>query len=273
MLIANQALVGLSTAIAIAAASLSAQASNICYSVRVQGDSNFRPEVCDGTIAGTTGQSLRLEQIKIRGMESGANVCYRVHVQDIGWAPKVCQNTVAGQKDKRIEAIEIVDTGLPANLGVYYQVHVQNYGWMPIRWDGGLGGTTGKSLRMEAIAIAVQPRSPCPDTNWYNFQNGDGLEALANPVYAGQPITCDYYSSVFSVPRPVYMEYHFDDGIIQDNGWYIYSDSSGNVWATVVDHANNILDAWWDKPDGSSVHLGAASRNWTTSPYGTGAPM
>ncbi|OJF12172.1 Ig domain-containing protein [Couchioplanes caeruleus] len=42
-----------------------------------------------------------------------------------------------------------------AARSVCYQAHVQNIGWQSIKCDGQTAGTTGQSLRMEAIAIVV----------------------------------------------------------------------------------------------------------------------
>jgi uncharacterized protein YjdB len=271
----------LSAIFAVGAIATNASAG-VCYSARVQGDTGFRAEVCDGNIAGTTGQNKRLEQIKIRGTEANANMCYKVHVEGTGWSSKYCQNATAGVVGKRIEAIEIVDTGLPAEQSVFYQIHAQNYGWMPLRWDGGLGGTTGKSLRIEAIAIAVQARAQCPDTNWFNFTGGDaiakgdGLITLAADTYPGGTIACStsYYNSQFYDAATRTATTIGNQVVYTGNGgWYYLYDAYGNVWNIDLDHYNNIVAAGWDKPDGSSINLGTAKRNWATSAYGVGTSM
>jgi uncharacterized protein YjdB len=44
----------------------------------------------------------------------------------------------------------------PATRHVCYQAHVQNIGWQNyVACDGAVAGTTGRSLRMEALAIAT----------------------------------------------------------------------------------------------------------------------
>jgi uncharacterized protein YjdB len=281
MRIASKYAIVLSSTFTIGAIATNASAG-VCYSVRVQGDTAFRSEVCDGIVAGTTGQAKRLEQIKIRGTEANGKMCYKVHVEGTGWSAKYCQNQTAGVVGKRIEAIEIVDTAIPAEQSVYYQVHVQNYGWMPLRWDGGLGGTTGKSLRMEAIAIAVQSRPQCPDANWKNFSGGDaiakgdGLIALAANAYPGGTIACstNVNDSQFYDASTQTATYIGNQVIYTGNGgWYYLYDVYGNVWNIDLDHYNNIVVAGWDKPDGSSINLGTAKRNWATSGYGVGTSM
>ena len=41
------------------------------------------------------------------------------------------------------------------NLGVKYQVHVQNNGWMSWVNGSGTAGTTGQSLRVEAVRVLL----------------------------------------------------------------------------------------------------------------------
>ena len=41
------------------------------------------------------------------------------------------------------------------NLNVKYQVHVQDIGWQDWKQNGELAGTSGKSLRLEAIEIKI----------------------------------------------------------------------------------------------------------------------
>jgi uncharacterized protein YjdB len=81
--------------------------------------------VKDGAVSGTTGQGLRLEGLKLNlenttGYAGG--ITYATHVQSIGW-----QN-----------AVSLTTTGTSAT-------YVQ----------GGLAGTTGKGLRLEAVTIEL----------------------------------------------------------------------------------------------------------------------
>ena len=66
--------------------------------------------VSDGKQSGTTGESRRLEAIKIKLSDELAkkyDVCYRAHVQNIGWMDWVKNNAVAGTTGKslRMEAL------------------------------------------------------------------------------------------------------------------------------------------------------------------------
>lgn len=53
----------------------------------------------------------------------------------------------------RLEAIEIIFNDQGYDLGVGYQTHVQDVGWQEMKYDGDTSGTSGQSLRLEAIRI------------------------------------------------------------------------------------------------------------------------
>jgi hypothetical protein len=87
---------------------------------------------------------------------------YSAHIQDYGWQPWQFDGAVAGDAQqgvtgKRMEALEVsLDPAvLPAGAHVCYQAHVQNVGWQGQVCDGQLAGTTGQSLRMEAVSIQL----------------------------------------------------------------------------------------------------------------------
>ena len=46
-------------------------------------------------------------------------------------------------------------SAITSTVGVTYQGHVQNIGWQPAVSDGALGGTIGKSLRLEAFRVSL----------------------------------------------------------------------------------------------------------------------
>ncbi|MDH6115173.1 uncharacterized protein YjdB [Kitasatospora sp. MAP12-15] len=132
---------------------------HICYAAQVQ-NIGWQAAVCDGQIAGTVGQSLRLEALNI-AVSGVGGVCAQAHVQNIGWQNPVCGNdgdvlevgTVG--MSLRMEALSImVPTG-----SVCADAHVQNIGWQGTRCQGAnvwdTVGTVGQSLRMEAIALTV----------------------------------------------------------------------------------------------------------------------
>lgn len=119
-------------------------------------------------MAGTTGQALRMEAIKISLINTDiiGDISYQVHVEDIGWMNPVSSGNLAGTtgQAKRLEAIKISLTGELANsYDIYYQVHAQNYGWLGWAKNGEESGTAGYGLRLEAIKIViVEKNGPAP---------------------------------------------------------------------------------------------------------------
>ena len=123
----------------------------------------------NGQISGTSGQSLRLEAIKIRlnNAPSGVSLKYQVHVENEGWQGWKSNGEMAGTSGKsyRLEAIKIKLEGTK-NYKVQYRTHVQYIGWQDWREDGEIAGTTGQSLRLEAIQIRiVKVNSPVVEYN------------------------------------------------------------------------------------------------------------
>lgn len=151
---------------------LSGQADlHVNYQVHVQ-NIGWMGEVSDGTVAGTEGRSLRMEALKLRLTGNDADkytIYYRVHAQNIGWMGWAKNGETAGTTGQslRLEAIQIRilpntesapandgSTSVPAyDASVSIQAHVQNIGWMG--WASGTAGTTGRSLRMEAVRIGL----------------------------------------------------------------------------------------------------------------------
>ena len=115
--------------------------------------------VSDGEKAGTSGQSLRIEGLKIKVTSSlSGSIEYRTHVQNIGWQSWVRDGALAGTSGKslRLEAMNIRLTGeLEQYYHVEYRTHVQNIGWQSWVRDGAMAGTSGKSLRLEALQIRL----------------------------------------------------------------------------------------------------------------------
>lgn len=111
----------------------------------------------DGQISGTSGQSLRLEGIKIK-LENvqGVSIKYQTHIQNIGWQDWKKDGQMAGTSGQslRLEAIKIKLENTE-KYNVMYRVHIQNIGWQDWKCDGEMAGTSGQSLRLEAIEIKI----------------------------------------------------------------------------------------------------------------------
>lgn len=119
----------------------------------------------ENEVAGTTGQSRRMEAISINAYGL-PKLKYRVYVQGIGWLSWVTNGVETGTTDekKAITAIQI-DSGNERAL-VVYQVHVQDIGWMD--WTSENSEIAGHEAldakRMEAIKLRIR----IPHGDWMN---------------------------------------------------------------------------------------------------------
>ena len=143
---------------------------NVEYAAHVQ-NIGWQNYVANEEISGTTGRSLRLEAIRIRLTGEIAeyyDVYYRVHIQEYGWLGWTKNGESAGSQNLslRLEAIEIKllpkddnsitiqnNSFFNKNATITYQAHVQNIGNQSPVNEGSVSGTTGKSLRLEALKI------------------------------------------------------------------------------------------------------------------------
>ena len=133
----------------------------IKYQTHVQ-NIGWQGEKADGEMSGTTGQSLRLEAIKIQLSSSiDGGIVYKTHVQDYGWLNFVTNGQASGTtgQAKRLEAIQMQLTGNAMNqYDLYYRVHAQNFGWLGWAKNGESSGTAGYSYRLEGIQIVLVPK-------------------------------------------------------------------------------------------------------------------
>lgn len=133
---------------------------HVKYSTHVQyvGWQDWRQ---DATTAGTSGQGLRLEAIKIEGINlpEGVTIKYQTHIQYVGWQAWKTNGEVSGTSGQglRLEGIKIKLEGTK-EYSVMYRTHVENLGWQEWCYDGETSGTMGQSLRLEAIQIKIVPK-------------------------------------------------------------------------------------------------------------------
>jgi len=162
-----------------------ASAPTIKYQTHVQ-DIGWQGWKCNGEVAGTSGQSKRLEgmYIDIDGMDNAIE--YRTHVQNIGWQGWMNEGAMTGTSGQslRLEAIEIRLKGDMANqYDVYYRVHAQNFGWMGWAKNGQSAGTAGYSYRLEAIQIQlVNKGGTAPGSTATPFKDANGNEPTSIAV-------------------------------------------------------------------------------------------
>lgn len=115
----------------------------------------------DAATAGTSGKGLRLEAIKIEGINlpKGVTIKYQTHIQNIGWQEWKNNGELSGTSGKslRLEGIKIKLEGTE-EYSIMYRTHVENLGWQEWCYDGETSGTMGQSLRLEAIQIKIVPK-------------------------------------------------------------------------------------------------------------------
>ncbi len=105
-------------------------------------------------VLGTVGESLRLEAfslvVKNKGVVQPMDGV--IHVQDIGDVGYQSGTNLFGTvgQEKRLEAVKI-----NVGNGVQYRAHIENLGWSAWVRSGEWVGTTGKSLRLEALEFRV----------------------------------------------------------------------------------------------------------------------
>lgn len=131
----------------------------INYSTHVQ-NQGWQSGVTTGMNAGTTGQSLCLEAVKLstNNVEGTGSLEYSAHVQNIGWQDYAQAGTDAGTTGQALglEAMKIRLTGELANqYDVYYRIHSQNYGWLGWAKNDEIAGTVGMNLRAESIQVKL----------------------------------------------------------------------------------------------------------------------
>jgi hypothetical protein len=153
-----------------------AEAVGVRYTTHIQDKGWESTWKTNGALSGTVGESLRLEALRVEltgTLPTGANIQTYVHVQDEGDLGPFAMGTVAGTEGKslRLESVKLVLDKLPGYV-LKYNVQVENKGWLKDENDttnwfvgGEAAGTTGESLRLEAIKIVLIQTS---DLSKYN---------------------------------------------------------------------------------------------------------
>ena len=182
-----------------------AQALSLTYQTHVQ-NVGWQAPVGMGQVSGTSGQSLRLEGLKINLKNTtgiSGSITYATHIQSIGWQTAVVLTTtgtsstevkggLSGTEGKslRLEAMRINLTGnLALNYDIYYRVHAQNVGWMGWAKNGADAGTAGQSFRLEALQIVIVFKGAAAPADTYNgIPRTAGAPAMIDPSIVSSSI-------------------------------------------------------------------------------------
>ena len=201
---------------------------SICYTTHIQ-DIGWQNQVKDGEMAGTEGQSKRLEAIKITLKDlKDVKVKYQTHIQDIGWQDWKYDGTLAGTEgqSKRLEAIKI-ELEESDKYSVMYRVHIQDIGWQEWRYDGETAGTEGKSKRLEAIQIKIVEKKTrisvnysvhVQDIGWQNWKTEEKIAGTEGKSKRLEAIKIELVTNI----KNIKLKYRVH---IQDIGWQDWKDS------------------------------------------------
>ena len=164
----------------------------LAYSAHVSGRGWLDP-VDNGGVAGTTGQSLSLEALRVEfaGMEENA-VSVRTHVSGRGWLDPVGNGGIAGTTGQAlaVEALSMeLSSELSSSWSIWYRVHSAGFGWLGWAHDGQDAGSAGYARAVQAVQIVVLPVDEQPD--------GQIGEAFRN--HADEPPSIQYSAHVSGI--------------------------------------------------------------------------
>ena len=160
---------------------------HVYYRVHVQ-DIGWMGWACDGELAGTAGMGLRMECIEVRLVADGQSapqkgeafrdegVTASAHVQNVGWqsiAPGKHVMLGTTGRGLRVEALTLRRPSSDLSGDIVYEAHVQNVGWQGTRRNGQVAGTSGQSLRVEAIRISLTGDLADAYDVWYRTHVGE----------------------------------------------------------------------------------------------------
>lgn len=157
---------------------VAAEGASIRYQAHVQ-TYGWIKEAKDGKEEGTTGQSKRVESLKIN-VDSAidGNVEYRAFIQEVGWTDWKSNGAEVGTtgQSKRLEALQVRLTGkLAEQYDVYYSVHAQTYGWLDWAKNGDTSGTVGLDKRLESVKIVLVAKGGQAPGSHYDPEKNPGF--------------------------------------------------------------------------------------------------
>lgn len=173
----------------------SAEEKQVSVSYRTHvADRGWLDFVSDGKLAGTTGESRRVEVLEVHLVNQpyDGGVELRAHVQDIGWQDWTAGVAGTEGKSKRVEAIQIRLTGeMAKHYDVYYRVHAANIGWMAWAKNDEQAGTQGYGYGVEAIQIElVEKGGPTP---------GSSPASVTRDAFRRKPVDVSYRAHVSNI--------------------------------------------------------------------------
>lgn len=240
--------------------------------------------VADGKISGTSGESLRLEDIKIwvnnpindeTGMPITGSIEYRTHVQDYGWLDWVADGEDAGSegRGKRIESIQVRLTGqLAEQYDVYYRTHCQDFGTLGWAKNGASAGSAGYGKRVEYFVVRLVKKTDAETIASIEAEGTNSCKVSAGALCfkavdtdgKGRNIKLSTYSthSIEAFALVQFEVWSADNGK-DDVRVYGSVQTEEGTWVTTIDTSNHSgqgsyrCDVYGVRRDGSKVYLGA----------------
>jgi len=119
-----------------------------------------------------------------------------------------------------------------SSYSIKYQAHVQSIGWQNWVTDGGMAGTTGRSLRMEAISIAlvgtglsgsVEYRTHVQNIGWMSWVKDGAISGTTGQSLRAEAISIRLTGDLANT-YDIYYRTH-----IQDVGWMGWAKNGANA--------------------------------------------
>lgn len=154
---------------------VSVNSGSVYYRSHIQ-NIGWQKTKSNGSVAGTTGKSLRMEALKISLKNTTGSIRYKAHVANVGWQGWRKNSAIAGTvgQSRQMEAVQIKLTGDSEKLyDVYYRVYSAKYGWLGWAKNGQSAGTQGYGYRMEAIQVKLVKKgnaAPGKTTNCFKVR-------------------------------------------------------------------------------------------------------
>lgn len=159
------------------------EVAGLSVQAHVQGK-GWLAAVGQGVTAGTTGQSRRLEALKLTlsltddatKQQIADAVSVQAHVSGIGWQSFSAKNgQVAGTtgQSRSIEALRLtLSNELSDRYSIWYRVHSAEFGWLDWACDGADAGSTGYGRAAQAVQVVVLKKGePAPGATACPFKD------------------------------------------------------------------------------------------------------
>lgn len=131
------------------------------YQVHMEGI-GWGPLVKNGAVAGTVGESRRVEAIRWRliNLPEGEEVFLHgnAHVENIGWLGFVPDGEICGTvgESRKLEGLQFQLVGKDADkYSIQFRSHSQDLGTQDWAKDGEFSGSEGAGLRIEAVQMLI----------------------------------------------------------------------------------------------------------------------